>query len=190
VPFLTPQQPTRAASVTPFSSERPGWWIFTTSQMNRVCARYRASRFHVAQHSIHPQIDWVERGVPPPKRPFQPHQPVLPGMQLRRFADAWRASAWGLPLCVFCKLAILPDAPWRKAHGAGSPTQVRSLPRPQASFLCTGIALFGRIYRRISRNINTSNFRKPNHITTTRAAARCKSSQVVEKFHTAACQSK
>ena len=56
--FLRPQQPTRAAFVTPFFSERPEARIHTGSQVNRVCLRYRSSRFRVAQH-LH-SADWVE----------------------------------------------------------------------------------------------------------------------------------
>ena len=42
--FLTYRQPTRAASVTPFISERPGGWICTTSRIDRVSTGFPAAR--------------------------------------------------------------------------------------------------------------------------------------------------
>ena len=71
--FLRPQQPTRAVFVTPFSSERPEARIFTGSHVNRVCLRYRSSRFRVAQHLQ--EADWVEGSMSAPSARFSRASP-------------------------------------------------------------------------------------------------------------------
>lgn len=61
----------------------------------------------------------------PLQRPLQPYQPQLQGIELRRFAKAWRAFAWGLPHVCICKLAALRCAPFGKAHNTGLPDAMR-----------------------------------------------------------------
>ena len=110
--------PPAESSSQPFVFSCPKGGLVTAIHMNRVGLCYHSPRFRVAQPLGRPAPGLGRSDGVPSQRPLQPCQPRLSGTKLRRFATTWRVVARGeIPMCVICKLAVLPGALSRYAQG-------------------------------------------------------------------------
>ena len=118
-PFLTPQQPTCADSVTPFISERPGMWICTTSELTGL------SMSPWNPFSCRPTtrplaglgLDWVESGMSPASARRSRASQISPA---RSFSSLFETGDLerGVSPVVFWQPGVCPLSPLAKGHRA------------------------------------------------------------------------